>query len=39
MDPNTRYGKAIFAHKVVRPNAEKIDFSEFKEILNNVGCD
>ena len=33
-DPKTHYGKADFAYKIVQPNADKIDFSGFKEILN-----
>jgi len=35
-DKSTHVGKAVFAHKVVRKNAEKIDFSGFKPILTNV---
>ena len=36
METDTHYGKAIFAHKVVHPNAENIDFSGFKKILFNL---
>lgn len=33
------YGKVVFAEKVVRPNADKIDFSAFKELLSRIdGC-
>ncbi len=30
------YGKYVFAEKVVRPNADKIDFSGFKPLLERV---
>lgn len=33
-DPKTNYGKADFAYKVVQPNADKIDFTGFKAILD-----
>ncbi len=36
MDTDLHYGKVVFAHKVVRANAETIDFSEFKAILDAV---
>ena len=41
-DPNntfnsdTHYGKHVFAQKVVRVDADKIDFSDFKAILSNI---
>lgn len=35
-DTDTCYGKHVFAQKVVRVHADKIDFSEFKTILSNV---
>ncbi|MBE0620605.1 MAG: RNA-directed DNA polymerase [Burkholderiales bacterium] len=35
-EDHTCYGKVIFAHRVVRPNAEKIDFSQFKQLLLNI---
>jgi RNA-directed DNA polymerase len=35
-DNTQHYGKAIFAHKVVKPNAEIIDFKGFVPLLNNV---
>jgi RNA-directed DNA polymerase len=35
-DPTKHYGKKIFAHKVVRPNADKIDFSGFSDLLTNI---
>ena len=33
----TAYGKVVFAEKVVRPNAGKIDFSSFTELLARIG--
>ncbi|CUI05738.1 retron Ec67 family RNA-directed DNA polymerase/endonuclease [Massilia antarctica] len=30
------YGKVVFAHKVIRANANKIDFKEFNPILSNI---
>ena len=30
------YGKIIFAEKVVRPNADKIDFYKFKKLLDRI---
>jgi RNA-directed DNA polymerase len=30
------FGKKVFAHKVVRPNADKIDFSAFSSLLDNI---
>ncbi len=30
------YGKVVFAEKVVRPNAHKIDFSKFAQILQRI---
>jgi RNA-directed DNA polymerase len=35
-DPTKHIGKQIFAHRVVRPNAAKIDFSGFKPLLSNI---
>jgi len=35
-DTETHYGKVVFAHKVIRANADTIDFSGFKEILENM---
>ncbi len=32
------YGKAIFADKVVRPNADKIDFSKFAPLLESISA-
>lgn len=32
----TEYGKAVFAEQVVRPDAVKIDFSEFSTLLDRV---
>jgi hypothetical protein len=36
IETSTHYGKTIFAHKVVRENADKIDFSGFEPLLNNL---
>jgi RNA-directed DNA polymerase len=33
---HTSYGKVIFAHRVVRPKADAIDFSGFKQLLSNL---
>ena len=35
-DTDTHYGKHVFAQKVVKAHADKIDFSEFNTILSNV---
>lgn len=35
-DSETCYGKVVFAHKVVRPHADTIDFSGFNGILSNL---
>lgn len=35
-DRSQHYGKVVFAHKVVRPNADSIDFSRFMEMLANI---
>ena len=32
----THYGKATFAFEVVKPNADNINFSKFKPLLNNL---
>ena len=37
-DPATYYGKKVFAHKVVRPNAAKIDFNGFRQTLSNLAA-
>ena len=36
IDPATEYGKAAFAEKVVRPDAGKIDFSQFTTLLDRM---
>ena len=36
IDPDTEYGKAVFAEKVVRPNADDIEFSGFKPLLERI---
>ena len=33
-DVSTHYGKIVFAHKVIVPNAQTIDFTGFKPILS-----
>jgi RNA-directed DNA polymerase len=35
-DTATQYGKKVFAYKVVRPNADTIDFSGFEPLLTNL---
>jgi hypothetical protein len=32
----THYGKSIFAHEVVRPRADTINFAGFQQLLTNV---
>lgn len=34
----SEYGKTVFAHRVVTPNAEKIDFTGFRPILTNLSA-
>ena len=35
-DAEKHYGKKVFAHKVVRPKAETIDFTGFRPFLTNL---
>ena len=35
-DTEEHYGKKVFAHRVVRPYAETIDFTGFRPLLNNL---
>jgi RNA-directed DNA polymerase len=35
-DTTTHYGKTIFAHKVVRPNAASVNFDGFRPLLDNL---
>ena len=35
-DVDKHYGKTIFAHKVVRPKADTIDFKDFRPLLTNL---
>lgn len=35
-DTEAHYGKIVFAHKVVRPSADAIDFSGFNKLLSNI---
>ena len=35
-DATTHYGKKIFAHAVIRPNANTINFDGFRPLLNNI---
>lgn len=36
IDPNKEYGKYVFAEKVIRPNANTINFSEFQPLLGRI---
>jgi hypothetical protein len=36
IDPHTEYGKEVFAKSVVKPNADKIDFSGFDFLLDRI---
>ena len=36
IDPQTEYSKEVFAKSVVKPNANKIDFSGFDPLLNRI---
>jgi len=38
LDPHNHYGKKVFAHKVIRPNAEKVNFAGFRPLLQNIAC-
>jgi hypothetical protein len=35
-DNNQHYGKVVFAHKVIKPNAKTINFDGFIPLLNNI---
>lgn len=35
-DADKHYGKKVFAHKVVRPKADVIDFTGFRPLLTNI---
>jgi RNA-directed DNA polymerase len=35
-DTHKHYGKKVFAHMVIRPNADKVDFSGFRPLLQNI---
>ncbi len=35
-DKDKHYSKVVFAHKVVRPKADKIDFTRFRPLLTNL---
>lgn len=37
-DKDKHYSKKVFAHKVVRPNAHTIDFSNFRPLLTNLSA-
>ena len=37
-DADGEYGKFLFAEKVVRPNADKIDFSAFSPLLERIAA-
>ncbi len=36
LDPHKHYGKKVFAHKVIRPNADKVDFTRFRSLLQSI---
>ena len=36
ISPDTEFGKEVFAKSVVKPNAHKIDFSAFDELLDRI---
>jgi len=36
IDPQTEYGKEVFAKSMVKPNAKKIDFSGFDPLLDRI---
>jgi RNA-directed DNA polymerase len=36
IDVDRHYGKRVFAHKVIRPRADAIDFSGFRPLLTNL---
>ncbi len=36
IDKDKEYGKKVFAHKVVRPKANTIDFAGFRPLLTNI---
>jgi RNA-directed DNA polymerase len=36
LDPSKEYGKIVFAEKVVRPSANKFDWSGFQKLLGRV---
>ena len=38
IDPQTEYGKEVFANAVVKPNANKIDFSGFDPLLDRIAA-
>ena len=35
-DVDKHYGKKVFAHRVVRPKADTIDFAAFRPLLTNL---
>lgn len=37
-DKTKHFSKRVFAHQVVRPNADKIDFTGFKPLLTNIAA-
>ena len=36
VDPQTEFGKAVFAKSVVKPNSNNIDFSGFDPLLDRI---
>jgi RNA-directed DNA polymerase len=37
-DVEKHYGKKVFAHRIVRPNADTLDFSGFRPLLTNLAA-
>ena len=35
-DSDKFYGKIVFAHKVIKPNVETINFTGFRPLLSNI---
>lgn len=37
-DPDKHYGKKVFAHRVIRPNSDTIDFAGVRPLLANIAA-
>jgi hypothetical protein len=37
-DTDKYYGKIVFAHKVIKPSADAIDFNRFRPLLTNISA-